>query len=248
MEDNLEYIDAYFLQMLNAEQIRQFEQKIAEDPEFADEVAFYLAAKQSSKAAADQEKKERFRQLLSQQAPVINIDRGRNITRVWMYRVSAAAAVVVCLFLAWYFFVGNSASLEQMAEKYMNENFTTLSVKMSTEKDSMEDGKRFYNAGQLDSAVKEFASIAERDTGNYLVKNYLGIVYLRLGNYDKALQYFQNFEKDTLYSNPSLFYQALTLLKRNLPGDKAKARDLLQQVRDNDLEGKEFAQKWLDKW
>ena len=80
------------------------------------------------------------------------------------------------------------------------------------------------------------------------MKKYLGIVYLRLGNYQKALFYFHQFESDTLYSNPSVFYQALTLLKRNLPGDKEKARELLQQVRDNDLEGKEFAQKWLDKW
>ena len=165
-----------------------------------------------------------------------------------MYRVSAAAAVIVCLFLGWYFFMGNSASPEQMAEKYMNENLTTLSVKMSTEKDSMEDGKRFYNAGQLDSAVKQFASIAERDTGNYLVKNYLGIVYLRLGNYDKALQYFQNFEKDTLYSNPSLFYQALTLLKRNLPGDKQKAKELLLVVDKNELGEFETARQWLKKW
>src|SRR5689334_20981572 len=139
MEDNLEYIDAYFHQMMNAEQIRQFEQRIAEDAEFANEVAFYLAAKQSSKAAADQEKKERFRQLLSQQAPVINIDGGRNIRRVWIYRLSAAASVIVCLLLAWYFFIGNSASPQQMADKYINENFTTLSVKMSTEKDSIED-------------------------------------------------------------------------------------------------------------
>src|SRR4030095_7967545 len=136
MEDNLEYINAYFQQMLNAEEIRRFEQKIAEDPEFADEVAFYLAAKQTSKAEADQEKKERFRQLLSQQAPVINIDRERNTQRIWIYRVSAAAAVIVCLLVAGYLFLGNSDSPQQMAEKYLNENFKTLSVKMSTEKDS----------------------------------------------------------------------------------------------------------------
>jgi tetratricopeptide (TPR) repeat protein len=248
MQDNLEYIDAYFQQMLNAEEIKRFEQKIAGDPEFADEVAFYLAAKQTSKAEADQEKKERFRQLLAEQAPVINIDRDRNTKRIWIYRVSVAAAVLVCLFLAWYFFLGNSASPQQMAEKYIDENLTTLSVKMSTEKDSMEDGVRLYNTGQYDAAIKQFESIAQRDPANYLTKKNLGIVYLRIGNYDKALQYFQNFEKDTLYSNPSLLYQALTLLKRNLPGDKQKAKELLQQVRDNDLEGKEFAQKWLDKW
>ncbi len=245
MEENLEYIDAYFQQMLNAEEIKRFEQKIAEDPEFADEVAFYLAAKQSSKAEAAQEKKERFRQLLSQQAPVINIDRERNTRRIWIYRVSAAAAVVICLFLAWYFFLGNSASPRQMAEKYMDEKFKTLSVTMGTEKDSIQDGLRLYNAGQYDAAIKQFESISQRDSGNFSAKKYLGIAYLRLGNYEKALQYFQRFENDPLYSNPSVFYQALTLLKRNLPGDKQKAKELLQRVASNNLDESETANKWL---
>jgi tetratricopeptide (TPR) repeat protein len=73
-----------------------------------------------------------------------------------------------------------------------------------------------------------------------LPKYYAGIVYLQLGNYEKALQYFRQFENDTLYSNPSLFYQALTLLKRNLPGDKQKARELLQRVVDMILERKKL--------
>ena len=174
MENYLEYIDAYFQRMLDPEEIKRFEQKITEDKEFADEVAFYLAAKQSSKAVADQEKKERFRQLLSQEAPVINIDRERNTQRIWIYRVSAAAAVIVCLFLAWYFFLGNSASPRQMAEKYMDENFKTLSVKMTTEKDSIEDGLSLYNTGQYDAAIKQFESIGQRDPGNYLIKKVFG--------------------------------------------------------------------------
>ena len=119
---------------------------------------------------------------------------------------------------------------------------------MSAEKDSIQDGLRLYNDGQYDAALKQFGSIALRDTGNYLLKNYMGIVYLKLGNYDKALQYFKQFENDTLEANPSQINQALTLLKRNLPGDKQKAKELLQQVKDNDLEGREIALKLLDKW
>ena len=79
-------------------------------------------------------------------------------------------------------------------------------------------------------------------------KTYAGIVYLRLGNYDKSLQYFQQSENySSLFSNPAIFYHALTLLKRNQPGDKQRARELLQQVVDNDIEGKKIAQRWLKK-
>ena len=162
--------------------------------------------------------------------------------------MTTAAAVMICLLAVWYFLFANSASPHQMAQKYIDEKFKTLPVKMSTEKDSIQEGLRLYNEGQFNASLKQFESILQRDTANYSVKNFLGIIYLRLDNYDKALQYFKQFEKDTLYSNPSQFNQAITLLKRNLPGDKQKARELLQQVRDNDLYGKEFAEKWLDKW
>ena len=249
MENYLEYIDAYFQRMLDPEEIKRFEQKITEDKEFADEVAFYLSAKQSSKAEADREKKEWFRELLAQQRPVININQHRSTKRIWIYRVSAAAAVLICIFFAWYFFLYKSTSPEQMANNYINKDLKTLPVKMSAKTDSIQDGLRLYNNEQYKPAIKQFESILQRDTANYLIKNYLGIIYLRLGNYDTALQYFQQFEKDTtLYSNASLFYQALTLLKRNLPGDKQKAKELLQQVVNNDLEGKEHAEQWLKKW
>ncbi len=107
---------------------------------------------------------------------------------------------------------------------------------------------RLYNEHQLDSSLRLFESIIQRDTANISAKKYAGIVYLRLGNYDKALAYFQELEKYTsLYSNPATFYHALALMKRNQPGDKQQARQLLQQVVQNDLEEKETAQQWLKK-
>ena len=248
MEDNLEYIDDYFQRMLNAEEIRRFEQKIAEDPAFAKEVAFYLAAKQGLKAEAEKEKKERFKQLLSQQAPVVNIDGDRNTRRIWIYRMSAAAAVIICLFFAWYFFFPGAASSQQVADKYINDNFTDLGITMSSRLDSIQTGLRFYNDGQYDSSLKMFEAVSQRDPQDYLPKKYAGIVCLKIGNYNKALQYFRQFENDdTLYSNPSLFYQAVTLLKRNQTGDKQQAKELLQRVVKGDLDGKEFAEQWLKK-
>jgi hypothetical protein len=50
-----------------------------------------------------------------------------------------------------------------------------------------------------------------------------------------------------LYSNPAKILQSVTLMERNLPGDAAMARQLLQNIVANDLEGKEFAQEWLKK-
>jgi tetratricopeptide (TPR) repeat protein len=158
-----------------------------------------------------------------------------------------AAAILTCIFFAGYLFFKPASSL-QIADNFIEGNLKPLPVKMGTETDSIQDGLRLYNENKLDSSLKLFESIIQRDTGNYLAKEYAGIVYLRLGNYDKALEYFKQLEKISLVSNPATFFHALTLMKRNQPGDKQTAKQLLQQVVQNDLDGKETAQHWLKKW
>ena len=63
------------------------------------------------------------------------------------------------------------------------------------------------------------------------------------------MYYFKQLETHKeLYSNPALFYQAVTLMERNQPGDSANAKKLLQEVVEKGLEGKEAAQTMLNKW
>ena len=84
----------------------------------------------------------------------------------------------------------------------------------------------------------------------YEAKKYAGIVSLRLKDYDKAINYFSLLENYTnLYANPGKFFHAIALLKRNKPGDKEQAKALMEQVVQNNLDGKEDAQKLLNnKW
>ena len=79
-------------------------------------------------------------------------------------------------------------------------------------------------------------------------KKYAGIVALRLGEYDKAINHFVQLESYThLYSNPGKFYHSLTLMKRDLPGDAERAKQLLNDVVQNHLEGNKDAEIWLKK-
>ena len=61
--DSLEYIDAYFRGEAPQEETRQFEQRIQDDPAFAEEVAFYLTAREASKEELVEERKRDFRAL-----------------------------------------------------------------------------------------------------------------------------------------------------------------------------------------
>jgi tetratricopeptide (TPR) repeat protein len=248
MENHTEYIDDYFNGNLNPEERKSFEKQMETDENFAEEVAFYLAARQALKEELASDKKEWFRQLASQNVALSGQRRSAQVRRMWVYRVAAAAVLVGVIFLSWNLFFQPSPSPNQMADKYISTELDNLGVTMGTTKDSIQEGLQLYNEKHYAAALQQFEQIIKRDTSNNSAKEYAGIVYLRLGNYDKALEYFQQLEKyTTLYSNRAIFYQALTLLKRNAPGDKQEARQLLQQVVDQHLDGEETARQWIAK-
>ena len=79
-------------------------------------------------------------------------------------------------------------------------------------------------------------------------KKYAGYVSLITKQYDKALQQFQSLaDIEGLYSNPGLFLKAITLLQRNTADDATQAKEILKQVIQKNLEGKQEAEVWLTK-
>ena len=246
--NNLEYIEAYFNKELVSEKKREFEQRIIADPVFAEEIAFYLSSKQA--AATDMmEERERFKEVYAQykQGGYAGRQKPALIRRLWPW-VAAAAAVLAGIIFGWNVWL-KPASPKVLADKYVLENFQTLPVTMGNKQDSLQAGLRLYNEGRLEEALKQFESMALNDTSSFEAKKYAGIVSFRLGQYDKAINYFSQIENYTqLYANPGKFYHALTLMKRSRPGDKQTAKILLEQVVQNDLEEKETAQQWLKKW
>lgn len=240
--DNLEYIDDYFKNPGEKEREREFEQRISNDPAFADDVSFYISTHHLTQSEWIDESKTRFREIYAKQ----NIRTQKSPARlIWLY---AAAAIVAGVIFGIYFFTDQSASPHQLADKYIQKEFAVLPVTMSGKEDSMQTGRRLYNEGKLSEALQQFKTIIKNDSSDFSAKKYAGIVSLKLRQYDSAIVYFTALQKYTsLYSNPGTFYLALTLMERNQPGDVAQAKKLLQDVAENNLEGKEVAQEWLKK-
>jgi tetratricopeptide (TPR) repeat protein len=240
--ENSDYIESYFKNELSAEEKIQFEQKIINDKDFAEEVAFYCSAKQILKNELNAEKKGRFREIYQQKnIPLQSTGIGR---RIWTF--SAAAAAIIAIIFGWYFF-GKPVSTQQLADEYMQQHFQSLGVSMGSKQDSMEHGKSLYNDGKLPEALQQFEKIINTNGESFEAKKYAGIVSLKLKNYDKAIAYFSQIENDSVFSNPAKIYKAITLMKRNNAGDKEQAKELLQQIIQNNLEGKETAEDWLKK-
>jgi tetratricopeptide (TPR) repeat protein len=248
MENHTEYIDDYFAGNLNPEERKNFEKQMELDKNFAAEVAFYVAAKQALKEELAVEKKEWFRELASQHVTLSEKTRSAPVRRIWVYRLAAAAVFVGIVFFSWnLFFQPSTTSPNELANKYISTNLENLGVTMGV-LDSMQEALQFYNAKQYTAALQYFEQIIQRDTSNYKAKTNAGLSSLMLGNYDKALSYFQQLATYTTnWSNPAIFYQALTLMKRNRPGDKEEAKRLLKEVVDNHLDNEEEARHWLNK-
>ena len=238
--DNMEYIESYFKGDNTAEQKLQFENKILNDEGFAEEVAFYISANGVMKQELYEEKKQRFRKIYESHKVITMKPR---VKTLWKY-IAAASIIIVALFLTWLISV-KSSSPHQLADEYVQQNFKTMNVTMGNS-DSLQTGISLFNSGKLNEALSVFESLEKSDTSSSEATKYAGIVSLQLGNYDNALKYFSLLEGDTvLYSNPGKFYKAIVFLERNKEGDKEAAKQLLHEVVDKGLEGKNEAEKWL---
>jgi tetratricopeptide (TPR) repeat protein len=258
--ENTGYIESYFTNELAPEQAREFEKRIEMDPGFAEEVAFYLSTLNIARDVSQTEKKERFKKLYWQNEienegqpkavpfiPTLGHVSGKTPVRKLIYYFVAAAAVAGIFFGIYYY--TNNVSPQQLAIQYEKEKLQTLEVTMSSKRDSMQSALSSYNNGNTAEALAQFEQIIRSDTSNFTAKENAGLAALRLNEYDKALMWFKELETYSgNYSNPALFYQALTLMTRNQSGDVAKAKQLLEQVVTRNLERKETAEDWLKKW
>jgi tetratricopeptide (TPR) repeat protein len=248
--DNLDYIESYFTNEPDTARTREFEKRIESDPAFAEEVAFYLSALNVSRESSRSEKKQHLRELYQKNqasgATFPGNHSGTTNVRKLIYYIAAAAVIAGIVFGTDIF--SNSTSPQKLASQYEKENLQKLGVTMSGRTDSIQYGLRLYNEGEPAEALVQFEKIIQSDSSNFTAKTYAGISALKLKEYDKALAWFKELETyNGLYANPALLYQALTLMERNQSGDEAKAKQLLQKIVQNNLEGKETAQKWLKK-
>jgi tetratricopeptide (TPR) repeat protein len=238
-----ERIEEYFQKQLSDAAKARLEADLKSDPALADDVAFYLVTKSAATIdARDKKLSERHAEWKSVRPKQHS---GFTTLRTW-YAVAAAVAFIA-FGLAWYVLAPAKRDMQQLANGYVMENFTTLSVQMGGGEDSIQLALNSYNTGQYATASKVCKQILARDPENAEAKKIAGIVSLKLLDYDKAVSYFHQLgEQKGLYANPGKFYEAIALLKSGIPENSVKARELLKEVIHENLEGKEEAVKWMD--
>ncbi len=240
--NDLDTIESYLTGQMADPERTAFEASLRTDPALANTLAFYVLAQQTAKKAANDRRRAEWdaRRRVATSQPIRRIGFGQ-----WLYPVAAAACLVLALGIGWFFL--HKPDAPQLADAYINQHLTTLSITMDARADSLQTGIQQYNAGKLVEAETLFGAILKREPTNPDALKFTGLVSLRRGNYDQAIEQFHRLSQRTdLYDNPGLFYEALTRLKRNQPADKNQARDLLTTVITNNLSGKTDAQTLLN--
>jgi TolA-binding protein len=218
-----------------------FERRCEEDPEFAREVSFYVASRVQVRSILREEKKREFdvmyKELASRKHPA------SQLRRIIPYAIAAAASVLIFIL----FFAKWNASSGNLADHYIEENFTTLSVTMG-DRDSLQTGIEAYNKKDYPLAAKIFSALTNHEILASEATRYLGITRLRQGDFDQAIIQFDRLASwPDLRVNPGKFYGALARLKRSTGNDKDEARKLLQEVVDEKLPGSSEASDWINK-
>ncbi len=244
--DSLEYIDDYFKGAFPPEEAGKFEGRIQDDPVFAEEVAYYLSTLVALKEEQVAEKKRNFREIYRQTAVQSPQGLVRPMTKRRWVPALAAAVLIGVIALGWILFLSPPAA-PKLADQYIRQNLDQLSVKMGGA-DGMQGGLVLYNDGKFPEALEQFKRILAADPTNSMAGLDAGIVALRMEHYDQALDFFTNLQNHTdPHINPALFYEALTLMKRNRSGDATHAKQTLQQIVQEDLDKKEDAAQLLKK-
>jgi hypothetical protein len=233
--NNLNKIEQYYNQTLSETERRTFEQELKTNPALAEEVAFWAQARVAAQAEAHARRKEEFAQLrqLSQKTK----------QRSLWYTYAAVASVVLVLGISWLIYKSQITNYESQISKewaatYIEKNFTTLSTQMGNGTDSLQMGVSTFNSGDLTKAQAIFDAILKRDSSNAEAQKYAGIVAMRRQDYDQAIKHFHALGLRTdLVANPGKFYEALALLRRDLPLDKSKAENLLKEIKAAKLDG-----------
>lgn len=259
-ETDIDLIERYHRGLLDGAELEDFLRREKDDKAFAQKIRSYTEiiegieyyGKQKEFADTVQEWENEIKKNsdLKRSEALRPSDPQGEVRTIPMYRkntfwLAAAAAVAIPLLVAYLVFFQRQRP-ETLATAYIEEKLTTLSTTMATETDSLALGIGAFNEKEYEKAENIFHSLGKNEDLAAEATRYLGITYLKMGQYEKAIEEFNKLISFTdLYSNPGKFYLAITLMKRSKEGDVEQAKKLLQEVVTNKLPGYQEASAWM---
>jgi cytochrome c-type biogenesis protein CcmH/NrfG len=227
MEQVIQRIEHYLDGQMTEAERRAFEAELSDNSELATELAFYLNAREALAQTAHEKRRAELLALLPEEnhgaAP-----RTRTLSMRWAIGLAASVALLVGLGI-WAFLSGPEPTLNQMAEGFATEKMTGVTT-MGGGPNTLQSGLDYFNAGQLAEARDAFVLYLQQTPNDPVALEGLARAYLGLGEFRMALDRLADLEALGGPYNSAPFYSAIVLIRRNAPGDLARAKELLQNV------------------
>ena len=213
---NMLQIDNYFQGRFSAEEKKAFDERLANEPSFADEVAFYLHAKSTIREDILQTRHQQWTQ--------------QNQKRVIpLLKIGIGIAAMLILGIGYLFFFQQKQTATQLATAYIDKSFAKLPTNMDSQIDSLSKGVALYNDQKYEASLQIFKQL-----NNIKAPKYAGQAALKLKRYDEAIDYFQRYAaQNESTKSTGTFLTALVYLEK---GEKEKATALLKIIAPNDLD------------
>ncbi|GAB4487521.1 MAG: hypothetical protein OHK0019_02670 [Saprospiraceae bacterium] len=221
-----ESLRKYRLNKMSAEEKADFEQKLANDPAFATEVAEYAtvlaALQQEGDRQLDAQLSGYAKELLQTGFQPSKVRRMTTFRRI----LYVAAAAVALLLVAIPFWLNNRVS--QTPEQIFAAHFTPLPAPEVRDA-SPQAWREAYAKGDYQRAVGELNTILADQTVTQRSEAslYLGVSQLALGNTKEALAAFRQVSRDSYDWESAQWYSALALLKL---GKKDDAKIIVDDI------------------
>ena len=257
MDDSwFEKFEDYLTGKMSSEEQSRFEAALASDEELSTAFNLYSEIEREMRIDAQYSMNEiglkESLQALSTHYFIAELGQTTKTIRLFsnkLFRtITAIAASLLILVVAYLLFFGTDQSSQRLASNYYNTHLQELDQTMDDHSaDSLQLGIAAYNNKEYSKALLYFQGFYNNHPNNSQAKKNIGLVYLSTKEFDKAVQEFDELSKmKNLYSNPGKFLKAITLMQRNLKGDGQEAKKLLQQVVNEKAEGSQQAEEWLE--
>ncbi len=234
-------IEDYLRGNLSEDDKRLFEDRLKTDPDFAEE--FELTKRLENAIVNDEI--DNFREKLKSihkdlyPEPENEISDTKKLfnTALKYWKIAAIIFIVLIpLTVIMYIMINDSRSNSEIFYKNYKRYPAFCKNRSTIEyvNDSIfHECMNFYQGGDFTGAVGCLKDIVENDEKNICASFFLGISYIEITNYNRAINSFEYVvkSKDTLYSQQAEWYLALCFIKIGKTND---ARSVLQKIINND--------------
>jgi tetratricopeptide (TPR) repeat protein len=223
-----EIIDEFLMGNLKGEELKDFNNKLKNDPELARELKFQQEVFESIR----DEKKFALRDTLDEVGSYMA--RKLAIRRFFRPFHLAAAAIVLIMILGGSFIyraVFNSTDRPQhLYEEFFENEYDLMTVRsLTSANDVLHRGMNHFSNREYDKAISSFEEIP----GNMLGKLYTGFSYMHLEEYGKAEQQFKSIinDENNMFVDQASWHLGLCYLAS---GNEQKARSVFNEIASGD--------------